>query len=311
MCTHNGAPHVADQVRSIIEQLEPDDELIVSDDASSDETVERVLDIASTSAAPIHIAVNGETKGVIANFEGAIGRGSGDIVVLADQDDVWHPDKIALVRREFAARPDLLAVFSNARLLEGSTPSSTKTLWQANGVDRFALRRLRKGLAFEQLLRRNVVTGATMAFRSQLVPDAMPFPTVLMHDYWLALVAASLGSVRAIEAPLIDYRVHRDQQIGPEPLTVRAQAEIRRADPTTRSRELEAFIELRQRVTDRISTRFQARLDAKIRFLAQRVDLAPTIRGRLPGVMADIATMRYHRFARGFRSAARDLIIGH
>jgi glycosyltransferase involved in cell wall biosynthesis len=310
MCTYNGERFVAEQTLSIVEQLAAGDELIIADDGSTDDTVQTATDVASRGVASVRVLVNDEPRGVVPNFDNAIAHATGDLVVLADQDDVWRRDKVRVLRREFAARDDLVAVFSDAALLE-TVRSTDTTLWDANGVDWFARRRLRRGRAFEQLLRRNVVTGSTLAFRARVASLALPIPSVTMHDYWLALVAAGLGPIRAIDEPLIDYRVHVGQLVGPEPLTLRAQAERRRENPSTRAEELVMFTALRDRLAGFLDRHSESLLDAKIAFLGRRAALPPRLVLRLSRIAVDLVKLNYHRFGRGFRSAGRDAIFGH
>ena len=309
LCTRNGAVHIEAQLRSILPQLRPDDELVVSDDASTDDTLALVRLAAGSTDATLRIVTNQEPSGVVRNFESVIRLATRDVVVLSDQDDVWHAHKLDAMADAFAERPEAVAMFSDARLLYGSGPPQG-SLWQANGVDRSTRRRLRDGHVFEQLLRRNVVTGATLAFRTSIREAVLPLPPVTMHDYWIALVASAVGGVVAIDEPWIDYRVHDDQAVGPDASGLRAQYRRRRHEPRVRSDELAMFHALRDRVGDRLDIRQRELLDAKVSFLERRAVQARSLARRVPAVVADLTRLRYHRFGRGWRSAARDVVLG-
>ena len=100
-----------------------------------------------------------------ANFERCIADTTGDLVFLCDQDDVWHPDKVATMVAEFERRPDLALLFTDADLVDATGWSLGHTLFDALGVTRRERRLVRGGSAFEALVRRNLATGATIAFR--------------------------------------------------------------------------------------------------------------------------------------------------
>ncbi len=217
--THNGAAFLEPQLRSILTQSHPVQEVVLSDDASSDGSValaEGLIEEHRAADAPTPSLVvlrNPTALGVTANFEQALRAASGDLVVLADQDDVWRPDRIARALREFTARPEVELVASDARLVDGSGAALGSTLFDTLGVDAALLGRFRSDGSFDELLRRNVVTGATMAIARRLVERAVPFPESWVHDEWLAMVASVGGGLSLIDEPLIDYRQHGGNQI--------------------------------------------------------------------------------------------------
>ncbi len=96
---------VADQLRSIAAQTRPVDEVVVCDDGSTDGTVDAVAAFAAASPVPVRVVRNARQLGVTKNFEQAVGLCTGDVVLLCDQDDVWHPDKVAVLLDRLAGRP--------------------------------------------------------------------------------------------------------------------------------------------------------------------------------------------------------------
>lgn len=310
MCTRDGAAHVSEQIRSIGPQLGVQDELIICDDGSVDATMSIVRSEVRAAGLRARILEGGPAVGVVANVERALGIATKDVVVLADQDDVWREDKAAIVRDRFSRRPELTALFSDGSLIDAHGHDLKSTIWKANGVHGLTRRRVEQGRVFEQLLRRNVVTGATLAFRSSLLESALPFPQVTMHDYWLALVASCTGRVEALPEPLIRYRSHDQQLVGPEPRTLSDQVRRRRREIGARSRELTMFRALRDRVGECLDPSRSSMLDAKIALLARRANLPRTFGGRLLRVGTDLATLRYLRYGRGLRSAGRDILLG-
>src|SRR5689334_11131586 len=107
MITCNGAAYIAEQLSSVLEQVPPPDELVVSDDASNDGTAERIAELTRDVPVRVNILHNSERLGVSANLQQAIEHSTGDVVLFSDQDDVWKPGKIARVLAEFAAQPDV------------------------------------------------------------------------------------------------------------------------------------------------------------------------------------------------------------
>src|SRR4051812_29809463 len=94
MATYNGAEFIRDQLRSLALQKRLPDELVVSDDGSTDDTVDILEAFAETAPFPVRISVNRENLGFTRNFERAILGCGGDIIYICDQDDVWFPNKI-------------------------------------------------------------------------------------------------------------------------------------------------------------------------------------------------------------------------
>jgi glycosyltransferase involved in cell wall biosynthesis len=214
LCTHNGAAYLRTQLESILNQSHPIDEIVVSDDASTDGTLEIVRQTLEGSAVRATVLHNDPPLGVTANFEQAIRATTGDIVILSDQDDVWHPDRVEHVLRVFEGDAPPLLQFSDARLVDADgavLPSSLFSVLELSDADRAALA---DGRAFETLLRRNLATGATVAFRRELLDDALPFPSAWVHDEWLTVLAAVREAVAVSTAKLIDYRQHGKNQIG-------------------------------------------------------------------------------------------------
>lgn len=217
LCTYNGEAFVAEQLESIFAQTLLPREIVVSDDASTDGTVARVEQFfrERAPAETVCTMIAGDGRlGVTANFERAISACSGDVVVLSDQDDVWHADRLERAVRAFASDPSLLFVNGDARLVDADGVPLGHSLFDALRVRDAELRRIDEGDAFAVLLKRNLATGAASAFRRSLVTRAAPFPADWVHDEWLAIIAASVGTLSVDRSELIDYRQHSRNEIG-------------------------------------------------------------------------------------------------
>jgi glycosyltransferase involved in cell wall biosynthesis len=214
MCTYNGAAYLAEQLDSLSAQTRLPNELVVCDDSSTDKrTREIVTDFARHAPFPVRLFVNKQNLGSRQSFEQAIRRCRGEIIFLCDQDDVWREDKLALIEREFSSRPQTGMVFSDAELVDENLVK-LGALWTSFGAEGQA--EIERERAFHALLRGNLVTGATLAFRSRFRRLVLPIPSdiILQHDGWMALIIAAVAPVVFLNEPLIKYRQHPTQQIG-------------------------------------------------------------------------------------------------
>ena len=308
LCTYNGAAHLREQLRSIVAQTVVPDEIVVTDDGSTDATMAILEGELADAPFALDCARNTHTKGVAANFADTLARCTADVIALADQDDVWAPTRIEIGTAPFSS-PAVMATFSDAELIDGHGEARNSSLWAAHGLGRRARRRLTGGEPWRQLLRWNCATGATLAIRREVLDVALPVPQRTLHDEWLALVAAGLGEVVAIGEPLVSYRVHEGSALGLPPRG-RAAVVSRRDDRSTRGDEADRFAELASRLATAGATARAAEARAKAVFAAQRAALGDSPRTRAAAVAADLGRGRYHRFAHGLRSAGHDLVFG-
>lgn len=317
LCTHNGAPYVAEQVRSILAQRPLPLEIVVGDDASTDDTVdviERTVAEARAADPSLHVALavhrHEQPLGVVGNFAATLAACRGDLIALSDQDDVWMPDKLARARARFAADPDLLLMHTDARLVDAQGRPTGLSLLDALEATPGERAGLETGDAFAVLMRRNLVTGATVVVRRSLVDRAAPFPPTWVHDEWLAVLAAALGILRLEPGQLIDYRQHGSNVIGARRPTM--------ADRLAKLREPRderaTWLVERSRV---LVERLEAvgapprRIDAARAKLAHETARSrlPRVRiARLPGVIAGAVSGRYSRYSRGPIDVLRDLV---
>ena len=214
MCTYNGARFIREQLYSIIAQTRLPDELVICDDKSTDQTLDiiRAFDKKAPFAVCIHS--NKEQLGTSANFEKAISLCTGDIIFLADQDDIWISEKISIIENIFLKHPDIGVVFSNAGIIDENSKPLDYTLWQSIHFNSKLQSQIIKGNAINVLLNKNVITGATMAFRSKYKQTIFPIPNDWIHDHWISLFVGIQSNISPINQPLIKYRIHSSQQIG-------------------------------------------------------------------------------------------------
>lgn len=315
--THNGARYLGEQLCSILAQQHPVAEVVVSDDASSDGTIEladRLIDEHRTSDAPTPALVvlrNAVPLGVTANFERALRAASGDLIALCDQDDVWRPDRVARAVAEFAARPGLDLVAAEARLVdEGGAPLG-RSLFETLGVDVRLRLRLESDAAFDELLRRNVLTGATMMVSRSLVERSVPFPASWVHDEWLAVVASVGGGIAIVTDPLIDYRQHAANQIGVTRLGAGGRfARLREPRTARNARLLARAQDLAERLPGIVPAdrRVASEVRSKLAHEVMRQGLPAARPARIGPVWREWRSGAYRRYGLGAQDVLRDLV---
>ena len=196
MATYNGGKFIREQLESILSQLPLDGaEIVIADDGSTDDTLTVVKSLGD---ARIRVLDAEKHLGVIYNYERALQASKGEIIFLADQDDIWLPEKVTKV---LATLNDADLVTHDAWMLRPSESSWTRSGKLSD------IRAYKSGVVANWW--KNTFTGCCMAFRRNILEKALPFPKNLpMHDQWLGLVAEKNFKVKSIDEPLVEYRQH-------------------------------------------------------------------------------------------------------
>lgn len=194
MATYNGAKYIRSQILSILSMLSEDDEIIVSDDGSTDNTIEILESVGDPR---IKIYHNSGHHGVNGNFENSLRNAAGDVIFLSDQDDIWMDGK---VKKCITALDDSLCVVHNAIVMDGN-------LERIIGYF-FADRNCKTG--FWHNWWRNGYLGCAMAFKRELLNYVLPIPENMpfYHDIWIGSIAQITGSVKFLDFIGIKYRRH-------------------------------------------------------------------------------------------------------
>ncbi|MBS5714094.1 MAG: glycosyltransferase family 2 protein [[Eubacterium] rectale] len=192
----NGEKYIEEQILSVLRNLDSQDEIIISDDGSSDRTRKIVDDLAEKDRR-IRI-IDGPRKGLIKNFENAIVHSKGDIIFLCDQDDVWKDNKVKTVLDIFG-NTDCTLVMHDACIVD----SNLRIL----GCSFFEFKKCKKG--YWRNLIKNSYIGCCMAFKRSILDYAIPFPdNIPMHDQWIGLLSERVGKVEFCNEQLLLYRRH-------------------------------------------------------------------------------------------------------
>jgi glycosyltransferase involved in cell wall biosynthesis len=199
MAAYNGSTFVEAQLRSILAQLKPQDEVVIVDDGSKDDTLQRITQIGD---ARIRIFKHEHNAGVVATFEDALRLATGNILFLSDDDDVWAPTKVRRFLDAFENGPDVEIVQSRVRMIDendGPIPDS-----RINRYGRFSP-------GFWRNLFMNHYQGSAMAMRASLLGRVLPFPArkSFLHDVWIGTRNDLLGGKFVfIDEDLLFYRRH-------------------------------------------------------------------------------------------------------
>jgi hypothetical protein len=316
MCTYNGGRYLWEQLESIATQSVLPDELVICDDCSTDQTVEAIQAFIKHAPFSVRLEVNNRTYGSTKNFEKAVGLCKGEVVALADQDDVWNPEKLSRTATVLDSDERIGAVFSDATLIDENSRAIPETLWRSFNLDPCGQEKFFAGSGLEILLKHNVVTGATLAFRSIFRPLILPIPPNHIHDQWISVLLASVSHLIPIQTPLIKYRRHAAQQIGPgSRLSFRQTiAQSKQSGRNHYLAEAKEFQEICERICARSAT-FDAHPRA-LHLIQQKI-LHRTARGsfsdsrllRLPQLVREISTLRYWLYSDGFGSLAKDILV--
>ena len=196
IATYNGERFIREQIDSILRQLSSDDEIIVSDDGSTDDTIS-IID--SINDKRIRIIEGPRKHSPTPNFECAMKEAKGDYIFMADQDDVWKPNKVE-VCIEWLHKYD--CVVSDAEV----TDSNLNPLYPSL----YTIMQVRQGRIYNTVWK-NGYTGCCMAFRRNVLNASLPFPkNIPMHDIWIGNVAAYKYNMKFIPDKLIMFRRHNE-----------------------------------------------------------------------------------------------------
>ena len=196
IATYNGERFIREQIDSILRQLSSDDEIIVSDDGSTDDTISIINSIDDKR---IRIIEGPRKHSPTQNFECAMKEAKGDYIFLSDQDDVWKPNK-GEVCMKWLQEYD--CVVSDAEV----TDSDLNPLYPSL----YAIMQVRHGRIYNTTSK-NGYPGCCMAFRRNVLNASMPFPKdIPMHDIWIGNVAAYKYNVKFISDKLVLFRRHED-----------------------------------------------------------------------------------------------------
>jgi len=314
LCTYNGARYLSEQLASIAGQTRQPDELVVCDDGSTDDTVKILRRFAAAAPFPVRIEVNQPRRGVVGNFDHAIGLCAGEVIALADQDDFWRLEKLERLLAALNQHPAAGLVFSDAEVVDETLRPLGYGLWDAIRFSRLEQQRMATPEALTIMLRRPVASGFTLAFRTRFRDLIRPIPESWGHDSWLAFLVAAVAPIVVVPQRLVLYRQHGANQIG-APMTfwqrlVRAdRARSRRALERTAQGLFDAAERLKTAGPRLAEPRALDRIEEALYHMRTRAALPTPRWRRVPAVVRETVSGRYRRYSDGMIRVVQDLVL--
>jgi glycosyltransferase involved in cell wall biosynthesis len=230
IATFNGEKYLLEQLQSIAKQTYKNVEIIICDDASEDSTISIIKAFAQNHS-NVSYYINETNKGVNKNFEEAFLKAKGEFIAIADQDDIWLPNKIEFQMTLFTSKNVSLTYSSSARFSGNEQPTkkklTTTTLFEGSDV--------------RKLLLRNSVSGHNIIFKKSLLSQILPIPINIYYDWWIVQTAACNGTVVCTNKVLAYQRVHETN------ITVKNRATVNQSlsEYEERKHALKCFLNLK------------------------------------------------------------------
>ncbi|MEC3878249.1 glycosyltransferase family 2 protein [Parapedobacter sp. 10938] len=202
LCTYNGAAHLKEQLLSILNQRYKNIEVVVVDDASTDDSwsiAKSLLTDPALKGPQVRLYQNERNLGYSKNFERAISLCNGEFIALSDQDDIWNVEK---VEKMVAAIGSHSLIYHDSAYIDEAGNSLHKYT-----SDRF---HMYQGHGARALLLENCVSGHTCMFHEKIRNYILPIPAGVFHDWWIAYQSATFGSIVYLPEPLVKYRRHAE-----------------------------------------------------------------------------------------------------
>ena len=209
MAVRNGSNFIEEQIASILPQLGSNDEFVIVDDDSKDNTIAIVEGFHDQR---IRVISHEQNRGVVQSFGRALEEARGEIIFLTDHDDIWRADKVEKFLEMFKTHPDVTVIMSDLVIIDmaGKIISGPK----------FGTKKFHEGVLHNLI--RNRYQGSAMAIRRSVLEYCLPFPAdIPIHDMWIGLVNQFVGEAAFIGEPLLLYRRHgsNDSRATHAPLT--------------------------------------------------------------------------------------------
>lgn len=211
LATYNGEKYIEEQLDSILSQTYSNFRLIISDDYSEDGT-RRILEEYEKKDERIKVFYQEKNLGYVKNFEFLLTKVENEIYALADQDDIWLPEKIEKTIVNMQSNNSDLC-FTDLILIDENGNEISKSFWKEKSFDS----KIKKDKEYKGLLLNNYITGCTIVSKKEFIKYILPIPKdskYLIHDYWIPIVISQKGKISYMREPYIKYRQHGNNQVG-------------------------------------------------------------------------------------------------
>lgn len=220
VATYNGEKFIEEQLNSFVNQTIMPDEIVISDDNSTDSTIAICNEFKNRTSVEVKIFNNEGYHGVTGNFENAAKNATGDIVFFSDQDDVWYENKIGETLKAFQNYPKCVGVFSNADCVDVNLNKLGATFndscWPEFKFLPFKedMYLLKSEKYLKSAIAGNILGGCCLAIKNHYLKEMFDFCPYTYHDNWLSYCMLALGDAVAINKSLFAYRLHGNNTVG-------------------------------------------------------------------------------------------------
>ncbi len=218
LATYNGEKYLKEQVDSILNQTYKNINLLISDDGSSDLTVEILKEYEATDSR-VKIFIQKNNIGLVKNFEFLLRQVTSEYYMMSDQDDVWLPEKIEKsIKKLMEEDADL--VFCDLEVVDKDLKMIFPSFWEYLKIDK----KIKKYNDFRMVYLYNCANGCAILSKSKFIEHMLPLPNnskFMIHDYWIILYVSLHGKISYVDEKLIKYRQHGNNQVGTEKLSTK------------------------------------------------------------------------------------------
>lgn len=254
LTTWNSNEYLEKQLDSLRAQTLPFDEVIIVDDASTNDTLERLKTYIETNhLAHWKVIEHAANQGFVATFQDALKAATGDLIFLCDHDDLWYPDKVQIMAQQFDLRPNLQVLACSFDLIDGNDQPIADQVSMRRGNHNLIRKPVVHGgftpMVLEDLTAYNFAPGCTLALKKE-VKDlylSQARDLNLPHDWAISVIGTLTGELGYLDLPLIGYRQHAANTLG---LSRRSQYEARKKAALLEASQKEAL--------ETLASRFQA-----------------------------------------------------
>lgn len=304
MATYNGEQYLQTQLDSLASQTRLPDELVISDDGSSDSTIEIAEGFAASSTFDVKVLKNTNRLGYIKNFERALLHCSGEIIALSDQDDIWLPEKLAKQGGLIEMNPSIGGVFSDAFLMYDQSIGTKQSVWDIINFGPADQDELRSGRCCPVAVTGKKAMGCTLMFRASLMEKIVPIPAIWEHDAWIAWMISIYSRLDSIPERLIQHRIHGSQQVGVPSRSLLNHLHTKPSDYLNHANQLAALLERTSACVPQ-DKEIDAHLHRMMNYLRMRGTLP---KNRLHRFATVISNWNYYRqTTNGMLSALKDI----
>lgn len=306
-----GEKFIGELLRSLLEQSTVPDEIIITDD-SPDNAVGIAVK-PYLAAGNIKYFHNEKTLGANRNFARALSLCRGDVIFLCDQDDVWLPEKISTMLNVLQNADDADGVFCDSTVVDSALKPLDYSLWQMREFSRSMQKKFISGRQLEVFLKRVTCSTHNIAIRRRVLDKILPFPELdpFFADTWIALCIAANGKWTLADTELTLYRTHENNLSGPELSGVFAQAQLSAKGRKKNSIRRRALIaeNLLARLPENTPETVIKKITAFMIHYRKRSEYSGNFFIRSVQMLPEIFSLRYSRYANGWKSIAADLVL--